>query len=107
MSVPFSNKLVAELFQPFWRRCRPGSSWQQRSRGPIGTEVWPGCGEASGVPRRGRDLRRYLSFGEQEEIALGLARGESMRSLASRLGRNVSTISGRSPVTVTGRAATG
>ena len=51
--------------------------------------------EAGGVrPRRGRDLQgRYLSFGEREEIALGLARGESMRQVAARLGRNVSTIS--------------
>jgi len=36
-------------------------------------------------PRRGRDLQgRYLSFAEREEIALGLARGESMRRLAVR-----------------------
>ena len=51
--------------------------------------------EAGGVrPRRGRDLQGcYLGFGEREEIALGLARGESMRQVAARLGRNVSTIS--------------
>jgi IS30 family transposase len=45
-------------------------------------------------PRRGRDLQgRYLGFGEREEIALGLARSESMRQIAARLGRSVSTIS--------------
>jgi transposase, IS30 family len=45
-------------------------------------------------PRRGRDLQgRYLSFAEREEIALARAAGESMRSLAARLGRSPSTIS--------------
>src|SRR4029453_15622989 len=72
MSVRFSNKLVAELFQPFWAALQAG-----------------------GVrPRRGRDLQgRYLAFGEREEIALGLARSEPMRQIAARLGRSVSTIS--------------
>jgi transposase len=44
-------------------------------------------------PRRGRTLQgRYLCFGEREEIALGRAGGESMRSIAKRLGRSPSTI---------------
>jgi len=51
--------------------------------------------QAGGVrPRRGRDLQgRYLSFAEREEIALGRAAGESMRTIAARLGRSPSTIS--------------
>ena len=51
--------------------------------------------EAGGVrPRRGRNLKgRCLSFAEREEIALGRAAGESMRSIAARLGRSASTIS--------------
>jgi len=51
--------------------------------------------EAGGVrPRRGRQLRgRCLNFAEREEIALGRAAGESMRSIASRLRRSPSTIS--------------
>jgi IS30 family transposase len=51
--------------------------------------------EAGGVrPRRGRGLRgRCLSFGEREEIAVGREAGESMRSIADRLGRSASTIS--------------
>jgi Helix-turn-helix domain len=51
--------------------------------------------QAGGVrPRRGRDLQgRYLSFGEREEIALGRAGGESIRSISRRLGRSPSTIS--------------
>jgi IS30 family transposase len=97
MSVRFSNKLVAELFQPFWAALQAGEfltdaaavAQTHRHRGL----AW--LREAGGVrPRRGRDLQgRYLGFGEREEIALGLARGESMRQIAARLGRSVSTIS--------------
>ena len=51
--------------------------------------------EAGGVrPRRGRELKgRCLNFAEREEIALGRAAGESMRSIATRLRRSPSTIS--------------
>jgi len=35
---------------------------------------------------------RYLSFGEREEIAVGLAAGQSRRWIAARLGRHPSTI---------------
>jgi hypothetical protein len=44
---------------------------------------------AGGVrPRRGRDLQgRYLSFAEREEVAIGVAAGESIRSIAGRIGR--------------------
>jgi IS30 family transposase len=51
--------------------------------------------EAGGVrPRRGRGLKgRCLTFAEREEIALGRAAGESMRSIADRLGRSPATIS--------------
>ena len=97
MTVRFSNKLVAELFQPFWAALQAGDfltdaaavAQTHRHRGL----AW--LRESGGVrPRRGRDLQgRYLSFAEREEIALALARGESMRHLATRLGRNVSTIS--------------
>jgi len=45
-------------------------------------------------PRRGRNLQgRYLSFAEREEAALGRAGGETMRSIAARLGRSPSTVS--------------
>ncbi len=50
---------------------------------------------AGGVrPRRGRHLkRRCLSFAQREEIAVGRAAGESLRSIAARRGRSPSTIS--------------
>lgn len=50
---------------------------------------------AGGVrPRRGRGLQgRYLSFLEREEIALGVASGESVRQIARRIGRSASTVS--------------
>lgn len=50
---------------------------------------------AGGVrPRRGRNLKgRYLSLLEREEIACGIAAGESVRSIARRIGRAPSTVS--------------
>jgi IS30 family transposase len=51
--------------------------------------------QAGGVkangPRAG--CGRYLSVGEREEIAVGLAAGQSLRVIAARLGRSPSTIS--------------
>jgi IS30 family transposase len=49
----------------------------------------------SGIrPRRGRHLAgRSLTFTEREEIALGRARGESVRCIARGLGRAPSTVS--------------
>ena len=51
--------------------------------------------DAGGVrPRRGRGLKgRCLTFAEREEISVGRAAGESMRSIGVRLGRSASTIS--------------
>ena len=51
--------------------------------------------DAGGVrPRRGRGLKgRCLTFAEREEIALGRAAGESLRSMGARLQRSPSTIS--------------
>jgi IS30 family transposase len=97
MTVRFSNQLVAELYQPFWAAWQAGEFLTDASA-VAGTHrkrglVW--LRQAGGVrPRRGRNLQgRYLCFAEREEIALARTAGESMRSIAARLGRSPSTIS--------------
>jgi transposase, IS30 family len=89
--------LVAELYQPFWAAWQAGEFLTDASA-LAGTHRKRGLAwlrAAGGVrPRRGRDLQgRYLSFAEREEIGLARAAGESMRSIAVRLGRSPSTIS--------------
>src|SRR5262245_16539837 len=51
-------------------------------------------GEAGGVMGNGpvAGSGRFLSFAEREEIAVGLAAGESRRVIAARLGRHPSTV---------------
>src|SRR5450759_1762501 len=97
MTVRFSNQIVAELIQPFWSAWQAGE-FRTDASALAGTYRNRGLAwvrQAGGVrPRRGRDLQgRYLSFGEREEIALGRAGGESIRSISRRLGRSASTIS--------------
>jgi IS30 family transposase len=97
MAVRFSNQLVAELYQPFWAALQAGE-FLTDAAAMAGTHRWRGLKwlrEAGGVrPRRGRTLKgRCLTFAEREEIALGLAANESLRSIATRLGRAASTIS--------------
>ena len=97
LTIRFSNKLVPELFEPFWAALQAGEFLTDASAA-AGTHRHRGLQwlrEAGGVrPRRGRDLQgTYLSFAEREQIALGRAAGESMRAIAARLGRSPSTIS--------------
>ncbi|MEQ4210474.1 IS30 family transposase [Actinopolymorpha sp. B9G3] len=95
--VRFSMRMVPEVHQRFW---------EAMARGDFITDAAVAAGTyrkqgarwliaAGGVrPRRGRNLEgRCLTFAEREEIALGRASGESMRSIADRLGRSPSTIS--------------
>src|SRR4051812_47274150 len=93
----FVNAQVPELVQPFWAALQRGE-FIADAAGTVGTYRKQGtrwvaaCGGVR--PRRGRDLKgRCLSFAEREEIALARARGETMRSIAGRLGRSPSTIS--------------
>jgi IS30 family transposase len=93
----YSIFLRPDLLQRFWQVMADGG-FITDAVAVIDTSRRTGrrvLAEAGGVrPRRGRGLRgRCLSFAEREEIALGRAAGESMRSIAVRLGRSPSTIS--------------
>jgi IS30 family transposase len=89
--------MVPEVVQPFWAALQRGE-FLTEAAAVAGTHRWRGLAwlrEAGGVrPRRGRDLQgRCLMFGEREEIAVARAAGESVRSIAARLGRSPSTVS--------------
>jgi len=81
----------------FWEGIRSGLGVQEAGAaagvGPVKAFAW--FGQAGGVKSNGPRPAggRYLSVAEREEIALGLAREESLRSIAGRLGRSPSTIS--------------
>jgi hypothetical protein len=97
MGVRFSNQMVPDLIQPFWAAWQSGEFLTDAAL-LAGTYRHRGLAwlrESGGVrPRRGLGLEgRYLSFEEREEVALGRAAGESIRSIAVRLGRSPSTIS--------------
>jgi IS30 family transposase len=93
----FSERMVTEVVQQFWAAMARGE-FITDAAAQAGTYRKKGArwlAAAGGVrPRRGRDLKgRCLTFSEREEIALARAGGESMRSIARRLGRSPSTIS--------------
>jgi transposase, IS30 family len=93
----FSGRMVPERVQVFWASLQAGefitAAAERAGTYRVKGRRW--IVAAGGVrPRRGRHLvGRYLSFGEREEIALGRARGESLRTIAARLGRAPSTVS--------------
>jgi IS30 family transposase len=81
----------------FWDGVRSGLGVAEAGSaagvGPVKAFGW--FKQAGGVKSNGPRVAggRYLSVAEREEIALGLAREESLRSVAARLGRSPSTIS--------------
>jgi IS30 family transposase len=93
----FSYCMVPEVYQLFWAAM---------ARGEFITDAAVAAGTyrkqgtrwlvaAGGVrPRRGRGLKgRCLTLAQREEIALGRARGESVRSIAAAIRRSPSTVS--------------
>jgi IS30 family transposase len=81
----------------FWEGIRSGLGVQEAGAaagvGPVKAFAW--FKQAGGVkgngPRPGSG--RYLSVAEREEIAVGLAAGDSQAAIAERLGRSPSTVS--------------
>jgi transposase, IS30 family len=81
----------------FWEGIRSGLGVAEAGVaagvGPVKAFAW--FKQAGGVKSNGPRAAggRFLSVGEREEIAVGLAAGESLRSIARRLGRAPSTVS--------------
>jgi IS30 family transposase len=79
-----------------WARWQRGETLLEISEalGTVKSNVWWLIDSRGGlVPPVRRRAARALQLGEREEISRGLAHGESVRSLARRLGRAPSTIS--------------
>ena len=93
----FSDRMVPEVVQVFWAAMARGE-FITAAAAEVGRYREKGMrwlrAEGGVRPRRGRDLKgRCLTFCEREEIAVARAGGESMRSIAGRLGRSPSTVS--------------
>jgi IS30 family transposase len=91
-----ARRLPPAALKELWRRWRAGQNLCEIGR----ALAVPHCSvryylcESGGIsmPKRKRGVR-VLSFADREEISRGLARRESLRSIARRLGRSPSTIS--------------
>ncbi len=88
--------LPREVRVRFWDGIRAGLGTREAAAAGAGKSVgsvW--FAAAGGVKGNGAAAGsgRYLCLAEREEIALGLARGESFGVIGARLGRAVSTIS--------------
>ena len=95
--VKVSDRLVPVRVQPFWAALQRGA-FITDATAEAGTYREKGhrwMVAAGGIrPRRGRELvGRCLSCAEREEIALGRAQEESIRSIAARRGRDPSPVS--------------
>jgi IS30 family transposase len=93
----FSYCMVPEVYQLFWAAMARGEFITDAAV-EAGTYRKQGARwlvAAGGVrPRRGRGLKgRCLTLAQREEIALGRARGQSVRSIAAAIRRSPSTVS--------------
>ena len=93
----FSERMVPEVFQTFWAAMQRGEfitdaaaeAGTYRKKG-----AWWVAADGGVRPRRGRNLKgRCLTLAQREEIAIGRARGDSIRSIAQLIGRSPSTVS--------------
>jgi IS30 family transposase len=95
--VRFSYRMVPEVYQVFWAGMAAGEFINDAAvaAGSYGKQGTRWLAAAGGVrPRRGRGLKgRCLTLAQREEIALGRARGDSIRTIAAGLGRSPSTVS--------------
>ena len=95
--VRFSYRMVPEVYQVFWAGMAAGEFINDAAiaAGSYRKQGTRWLAAAGGVrPRRGRNLKgRCLTLAQREEIALGRARGDSIRAIAAILGRSPSTVS--------------
>jgi IS30 family transposase len=89
--------MVPEVYQVFWAGMAAGEFINDAAiaAGSYRKQGSRWLAAAGGVrPRRGRGLKgRCLTLAQREEIALGRARGDSVRTIAALLGRSSSTVS--------------
>jgi IS30 family transposase len=81
----------------FWRQVRAGL-WLEQAAAAAGVSVnvagrWFRDGGGMPTVSLAEPSGRYLSMAEREEIAIGIAAGEGVRTIARRLGRAPSTVS--------------
>jgi hypothetical protein len=95
--VRFSYRIVPEVYPVFWAGMAAGefindAAIAAGSDRKQGARVLAAVGGAR--PRRGRNLKgRCLRLAQREEIALGWARGDSIRAIAAIVGWSPSTVS--------------
>ena len=96
LELRFSDRMVPEVYQRFWEAMARGefitdAAAEAGTYRKMGARWLAACGGVR--PRRGRNLKgRCLSFAEREEIAVRHAKEESVREIATALGRSPSTI---------------
>ncbi|MCE3277784.1 MAG: putative transposase [Propionibacteriaceae bacterium] len=95
--VRFSYRMVPEVYQVFWAGMAAGEFINDAAiaAGSYRKQGTRWLAAVGGVrPRRGRNLKgRCLTLAQREEIALGRARGDSIRAIAAIIGRSPSTVS--------------
>jgi hypothetical protein len=95
--VRFSYRMVPEVYQVFWAGMAAGEFINDAAiaAGSYRKQGSRWLAAVGGVrPRRGRNLKgRCLTLAQREEIALGRARGDSIRAIAAIIGRSASTVS--------------